>query len=189
MEKFQRIAAILPIGKLFDRIFDEGIAPAIKELGAELIRIPPEFSKVHSIHSADSVIADVTARNPHVLYLAGFAHALNKPIIYITQHGEDFPPGLSVAAPIIYGSDPNFLRAELIAHFSGQPPHQSSDDPRTKFLSIFGDLLQKHGYQHRGQIILDPPNTYTLLEQDMDLPLVQDIARRARELGLRVKLM
>lgn len=198
MQKFQRVAAILPSGKLFDRVFSEGIAPATKDLGPiEFIRITPNLSteiKLHqhfeNIQSAAAVIADVTARNPHVMFLAGYARALTKQLTCITQHAEDFPFDQSERPPIIYGADLAFLRAELVAEYCGRPGvSPSTEDPREMFLSIFGDLLKKHRYEHRGTIVLEPRNTYTLIEQDMDLPLVQEIARRARELGIRVKLM
>ena len=75
--KHSRIAAILPVGKLFDRVFDEAIAPAAKEQGAECIRIEPEFSSsgrlgaaCQCLESAGLIIADITARNAHVMFLA-----------------------------------------------------------------------------------------------------------------------
>jgi hypothetical protein len=195
MEKI-RIAVILPAGKLFDRTF-EAIGATEQDLGpCEFSRISTDLSgaKLKSaftkLESANSIIADLTARNPNVMFLTGYARALKKPITFITQHAEDFPFDQSTA-PIVYGSDPNFLRTELVAQLSGQrsTPSGKGDDARAKFLSIFGDLLQKHGHEHHGPILEDQPNVYILINQDMDLPLVQDIARRARELKLRVKLM
>ena len=195
MEKI-RIAVILPAGKLFDRTF-EAIAATEQDLGpCEFIRISTNLSepKLKStftkLESAHSIIADLTARNPNVMFLTGYARALKKPITFITQHAEDFPFDQSTP-PIIYGSDPNFLRTELLHLLSGQrsTPSQRGDDARAKFLSIFGDLLQKHGHEHHGPILEDQPNVYILINQDMDLPLVQEISRRARELGIRVKLM
>lgn len=196
MEK-PRIAIILPTGKIYDRIFIEAIFPA--NLG-EITRLSTDLSEqtlastLGVLKSSTAVIADLTARNPHVMFLVGCARALQKPLIYLTQHAEDFPLDQSTQ-PIIYGSDPSYLRSELVALFSGQKTDGSArqnngaEDPRAKFLAIFGDLLQTHGYEHRGSVLLESPNVYTLLEQDMDLPLVQDIARRGRELGIRVKLM
>ena len=195
MEKI-RIAVILPAGKLFDRTFDAIVATE-QDLGpCEFVRISTDLSesKLKStfakLESANSIIADLTARNPNVMFLTGYARALKKPITCITQRAEDFPFDQSTP-PIIYGSDPNFLRTELLHQLSDQrsTPSQRGDDARAKFLSLFGDLLQKHAHEHRGPILEDQPNVYTLINQDMDLPLVQDIARRARELNLRVKLM
>ena len=195
MEK-SRIAVILPAGKLFDRTFD-AITAAEPDLGpTEFIRISTDLSEsklkssFQTLESAHSIIADLTARNPNVLFLTGYARALKKPITCITQRAEDFPFDQSTA-PIIYGSDPNFLRTELLHHLSGQrsTPGKTGDDARAKFLSIFGDLLQKHHHEHLGPILEDQPNIYTLINQDMDLSLVQEISRRARDLGIRIKLM
>ena len=191
MEKW---CVILPEGKLFDRIFVEGIAPIGQTLKIELLRLstdlstPKLTSTLQALKSGTSVIADLTARNPHVMFLTGYARALEKPITYITQHAEDFPLADS---PIVYGADSNFLRTELLAQFTGQrAAHKNGgNDPRTKFLSIFGDLLQKHGHEHRGAVEQDAPNVFTLVDQNMDLALVQDIARRGRELNIRVRLM
>ena len=195
MEKI-RIAVILPAGKLFDRTF-EAIAATEQDLGpCEFIRITTNLSesKLKSaftkLESANSIIADLTARNPNVMFLIGYARALKKPITFITQNAEDFPFDESTPH-IVYGSDPNFLRTELLHLLSDQrsTPSQRGDDARAKFLSIFGDLLQKHGHEHHGPILEDQPNVYILINQDLDLPLVQEISRRARELNLRVKLM
>ena len=194
MEK-RRIAVILPAGKLFDRTF-ETLAAAEQDVGpCEFIRVSTDLSEpklkssISALKSANSIIADLTSRNPHIMFLLGYVRALGKPITYITQHAEDFP--FDQSTPIVYGADPNFLRAELLAHLSGQhtTPDNKADDPRAKFLSIFGDLLQKHGHEHHGPIFQEDPKIFTLINQDMDLPLVQDIARRGWELGIRVKLM
>jgi hypothetical protein len=191
----QQIAVILPAGKLFDRIFTEAIAPLATQ-ETQLSRIsthltePQLTATLQHLANSTSVIADLSARNPNVLFLTGYARALNKPITYITQHAEDFPFS---AEPIVYASDLNFLRNELLSSVSGQAGQTLSaptkDTAREKFLSIFGDLLQKHGYEHRGPIEQNEPTVFTLVDQSMDLPLVQEIARRGRELNLRVRLM
>lgn len=194
MEK-SLLAIILPAGKLFDRTYAEGIVPAAQECGHQIIRISTDLTEAKlpstfdALQSATSIIADLTARNSHVMFLLGYSRALNKEVIYLTQHVEDFPFELNNA--IVYGSDTTFLRSELTAYWAGQRRAQNNgaEDPRAKFLSIFGDLLQKHGYEHRGPVVQDDPKVFTLLEQEMDLPLVQDIARRARELNIRVRLM
>jgi hypothetical protein len=187
-----RIGVILPNGKPFERIFNEVFATA--ELGS-VIRIyndladPKLTATLNAIESCARIVADVTARNPHTMFLAGYARALKKPILYLTQHAEDFPFSDD---PIIYGSDAAFLKRELIARISGintQPAKDNATDARAKFLSIFGDLLQKHGQEHHGPIEQNEANVFTLIDQNLDLALVQDIARRGRELNIRVRLM
>jgi len=196
--KRSRIAAILPIGKLSDRVFAEGIAPAAKEMKAECIRIEPEFSSpgrlgaaCQSLESADLIVADITARNANVMFLAGYTQGIGREVLFITQSGEDFPFDRSKHPPIVYGNDLAFLKAEFLAHLRGDANAgaQTPGDPRQQFLATFGDLLKKHQHEHRGEIQLENPTTYVLVNQDMDLALVQDLARRGRELGIRIKLM
>ena len=92
---------------------------------------------------------------------------------------------------VLYGSDTEFLGKELVSRLSGASPGDSgsSQDPRAQFLRTFGDLLKKHGYEHRGEIVQEGPTTFILKDQDMELPLVQELARRGREMGIRIKLM
>src|SRR5687767_10831741 len=100
----QQIAIILPAGKLFDRIFAEAMSP-LSAFKTQLSRIsthltePQLSATLQHLANSTSIIADLTARNPNVLFLTGYARALNKPITYITQHAEDFPFS---AEPIVY---------------------------------------------------------------------------------------
>jgi hypothetical protein len=124
------------------------------------------------------------------MFLAGYAQGIGREIVFITQSGEDFPFDRARYVPVIYGSDPAFLKSELLAHFrGGRKSEAKGGDAREQFLATFGDLLGKHQHEHRGEIYLENPTTYVLVNQDMDLPLVQDLARRGRELGIRIKLM
>jgi hypothetical protein len=196
--KWTRIVALLPAGKLFDRIFAEGIKPAADQVNLSCRRLTPEFSEsgqlgaiCQELETSDLVIADVTARSPNVMFLAGYAQGIGREILLITQFAEDFPFDRAKHAPIIYGCDTSFLKNELLAYLRGEVKavDQPSSNPREQFLATFGDLLKKHAHEHRGEIYLENPTTYVLVGQDMDLPLVQDLARRGRELGLRIKLM
>ena len=60
-----------------------------------------------SINIADFVIADITGRNPNVLYELGIAHTLAKPVLIISQSATDIPIDLSTRRVIIYGQDVN----------------------------------------------------------------------------------
>jgi hypothetical protein len=196
--KHVRIAAILPVGKLFDRIFAEGITTAAKEAGAQCVRVTPKFSPsgqlgaiCQDIEAASLVIADITAQNPHVMFLAGYAQGIGRELLFLARHGENFPFNPARHAAIIYAGDTDFLKSELLAHLRGNPKAAGTTvpDAHKQFMETFGDLLKKHHHEHRGEIQLENPSTYVLLNQDMDLPLVQDLARRSRELGVRIKLM
>jgi hypothetical protein len=194
-----KVVVLLPEGKLFDLVFAEAIAPSLKQAGHDAIRIAAEFSAesklgaiCNALEGADLVIADLTGANSNVFYLVGFAHGIGKKALLIVQHLENFPFDRTRHHVISYAGDRRFLKDELLAFFSGKtasPPPVASENANEKFLSLFGDILAAHGYEHRGRIELENPTTFILYEQDMDLVLVQDLARKARELGFRLKLM
>ncbi|HYO13354.1 MAG TPA: hypothetical protein VE685_09195 [Thermoanaerobaculia bacterium] len=54
------------------------------------------------IAGADFVIADITDRNPNVLYELGLAHAIAKPVVILSQLAEDIPVDLATRRVILY---------------------------------------------------------------------------------------
>jgi hypothetical protein len=59
----------------------------------------------HGIHGAGFVIADITGRNPNVLYELGIAHTLGKPVLILSSNAADIPIDLSTRRVILYGQD------------------------------------------------------------------------------------
>jgi hypothetical protein len=201
---FKTAVVLLPLGKLFDEVYQSGIAPACEELGLTVTRLGSEFSTENQLGSvcgeiekAELVIADLTARNPNVMYQVGYAHGTGKRVLFLARHGEDFPFDRAKHALIVHSGDVSFLKEELVSWISGggtatqrtETADAPVGDAREKFLATFGDILASHAHEHRGKVYLENPTTFVLVDQDMDLALVQDLARRARELGLRLKLM
>lgn len=66
-----------------------------------------------SINSADFVIADITGKNPNVLYELGIAHTLAKPVLIISQSAGDIPIDLSTRRVIIYGRSEGLWQTAL----------------------------------------------------------------------------
>jgi len=66
-----------------------------------------------SINGADFVIADITGRNPNVLYELGVAHTLAKPVLIISRHAADIPIDLSTRRIILYGQSEVDWREDL----------------------------------------------------------------------------
>jgi hypothetical protein len=67
----------------------------------------------HSLNGADFVIADITGRNPNVLYELGIAHTLAKPVLIISSIAADIPIDLSTRRVILYGQSEGDWREDL----------------------------------------------------------------------------
>ena len=200
-----QVAVVLPLGKIYEAIYENVIRKWVQEMGGTVIRVAPEFSKAEvreqtfsQIAAATLLIADVTARNPHVLYLLGYADALGKKSILLAQQGEDFPFDLRSRPIVVYGSALVTLGEELRkawAGFDNFTPGVSADggafsglsEPRQQFLTVFREILDQHGYVHQGRITRESEKVFVIEEQEMPLTLVQDLARRAKSLGYRLK--
>ncbi|MCI0695635.1 nucleotide-binding protein [candidate division KSB1 bacterium] len=71
------------------------MANALRESGIEPILFdenviansPLIGTTFRAIERADLIIADVTGDNPNVMYEAGFAHAMGRPVLFIVQQG------------------------------------------------------------------------------------------------------
>jgi nucleoside 2-deoxyribosyltransferase len=66
-----------------------------------------------SINTADFVIADITGRNPNVLYEMGIAHTLAKPVLILSRQASDIPVDLATRRVILYGQTGEDWHADL----------------------------------------------------------------------------
>jgi hypothetical protein len=67
----------------------------------------------HGINDADFVVADITGRNPNVLYELGIAHTLAKPVLIVSRTAADIPIDLSTRRVILYGQPDGDWREDL----------------------------------------------------------------------------
>lgn len=91
-------AILMPFQPLFDEIYQEQIRPAAMDAGYAPLRAD-DFWKNEVLmddifdllfHSA-VVVADLSGRNPNVLYELGVAHMLGKVVVPIVQEKDDVP--------------------------------------------------------------------------------------------------
>lgn len=66
-----------------------------------------------SINAADFIIADITGRNPNVLYELGIAHTLAKPVLILSKEAADIPIDLATRRVILYGQKTDTWREDL----------------------------------------------------------------------------
>ncbi|MBZ0221332.1 MAG: hypothetical protein K8I01_12990 [Candidatus Methylomirabilis sp.] len=107
---------IMPFGGHYDLYYEVLYKPAI--INADLI--PKRADEIYSsgriiddiwkfTKQAKIVLADLTERNPNVLYELGLAHAIGKQAILITESAEDIPFDLKALRHIVYDKNiPNW---------------------------------------------------------------------------------
>lgn len=95
----------------FRRISDGAIWPALHASGFRPLRGAPAFHSgswvgdvARCLRSAELMVADLTARNPDVLYALGLAHGLGRCPILIAQDPDDLPFHLQSLRCIRYDS-------------------------------------------------------------------------------------
>jgi nucleoside 2-deoxyribosyltransferase len=88
----------MPFAASFDAVWQSVVQPTVKEIGDDCTRADDASAPgyiiaemLDAIRSADYLIADLTGRNANVFYELGYAHALGKPVILLTQKVEDVP--------------------------------------------------------------------------------------------------
>ncbi len=89
---------LMPFGEPFDILYREIIKPAVIDSGLKPIRADEIYSpgsimeQIRSaIQQSRACIADLTGRNPNVLYELGIAQTLGKPTVMLAQDPQDVP--------------------------------------------------------------------------------------------------
>ncbi|MEW6418602.1 MAG: response regulator [Nitrospirota bacterium] len=117
------IFVCMPFHEDFQDIYLFGIKAASIELGFNCERADEIqytggiIDKIYDlIKSAHVIVADMTGRNPNVFYEVGYAHALDKEVILLTQDTKDIPVDLRKFVHIVYGGKIAKLKNELKKH-------------------------------------------------------------------------
>src|SRR5215472_424469 len=114
------VFVLMPFEKKFADIYKFGIkgaaddAEAYAERVDEQIFVEGMLDRIfNQINKADVIVADMTGKNPNVFYEVGYAHALNKVVLLITQSADDIPFDLKHRQHIVYSGSIDRLRKEL----------------------------------------------------------------------------
>src|SRR6266480_2682429 len=86
------VFVLIPFAQEFTDIYKFGIKGAADDVGAYAERLDDQmFTEgmleriFNQINKADVIVADMTGRNPNVFYEVGYAHALDKVVLLLTQ--------------------------------------------------------------------------------------------------------
>ena len=107
-----------PLGTYYASVYE----PAIKKAGLTPVRADTDIygtGKIidqiwSGINSAKVLVAELTKRNPNVLYELGLAHALRKPVVLVSSNEEDVPFDVKHVRVIYYDVNDPFWGSKLI---------------------------------------------------------------------------
>jgi hypothetical protein len=107
-----------PLGGYYNSIYE----PAIKKAGITPLRADADIfgtGKIieqiwSGINSARVLVAELTGRNPNVLYELGLAHALKKPVVLVCSNEGDVPFDVKHVRVIYYDMTDPFWGEKLI---------------------------------------------------------------------------
>lgn len=111
----------------FNDLYSEVIKPTVEKFGIECVRADDIYTSdsilaeiTQSIIESIFVIADITPNNPNVFYEVGYAHAINKPVILLSDNQRDkLPFDISGFRVILYSNSiagKSKVEARLIKH-------------------------------------------------------------------------
>jgi len=116
---FVMMPFIEPLGSYYTTIYQ----PAIKKAGLTAVRADTDIfgtGKIidqiwNGINHAKVLVAELTGRNPNVLYELGLAHALRKPVVLVSSNEADVPFDVRHVRVIYYQMADPFWGEKLIA--------------------------------------------------------------------------
>jgi len=113
---------LMPFEDGFNDVYQLGIKEACTKAGAYCERVDEQIfhesilDRIYNqIAKADLIIADMTGRNANVFYEVGYAHALGKRTVLLTQDADDIPFDLKHFPHIVYNAGITALRDDLTA--------------------------------------------------------------------------
>lgn len=147
------VFVLMPFGALFEDVYKLGIKPAAEGAGAYCERVDEQIfaesilARIYNqIAKADLIVADMTGRNPNVFYEVGYAHALGRTVILLTQASDDIPFDLKHYPHIIYASSIAKLKENLgkrvLYHLANPQIRADLAMPRVDIL-IAGTLIEE----------------------------------------------
>jgi len=133
-QKQPQVFVVQPFGQKFESVFAGIIAPALASAGATAVRANQIVTGglilegiFQAIETCDLVIADLTGKNPHAMYELGFAHALRKPVVLISEGQEQTPFDLSSARILHYSN--GIIGAEMSKGQLAEAVREALADP------------------------------------------------------------
>lgn len=175
-----------PIRRHIDGIIDAAIKPALEDsyeiIVSHKISEPGSITKqiISEIYNDDLVIANLTDRNPNVMYELAFRHTIGKPVIMIAEKGTNIPSDIIMQRTIFYHNDAKGV-LELKDALTKAKDEIKFDDPCGPIFDILGDISHDTSVLQKARQINDneiEPLEYIL----MRLNTIEDAVRSNQDL-------
>lgn len=110
----------MPFAPIFTSEYELVIKPAVEAAGLQCVRgdelysrggVVPDIWK--ALRGCRLVVAELSGRNPNVLYEVGLAHAIGKPVIFLTRREKDVPFDLKSLRYLFYETKDPFWGRSL----------------------------------------------------------------------------
>ena len=115
------VFVLMPFEEKFDDIYKLGIKETAVSIGAYAERVDEQLytesilDRIYNqIQKADVIVADMSQKNANVFYEVGYAHALNKIVLLLTQSSDDIPFDLKHRPHIVYKKSISNLKKALL---------------------------------------------------------------------------
>ena len=136
-----------PIRRHIEGIIDAALRPALEDkydlVVAHRICEPGSITKqiITEIYSAKLVVANLTNRNPNVMYELAFRHSLGKPVIMIAEKGTPLPSDIVMERTIFYQNDARGV-IELRESIAAAEKEIDYDKTESPIYNVLHDVLK-----------------------------------------------
>ena len=136
-----------PIRRHIEGIIDAALRPALEDkydlVVAHRISEPGSITKqiITEIYSAKLVVANLTNRNPNVMYELALRHSLGKPVIMIAEKGTPLPSDIVMERTIFYQNDARGV-IELRENIAAAEKEIDYDKIESPIYNVLHDVLK-----------------------------------------------
>lgn len=136
-----------PIRRHIEGIIDAALRPALEDkydlVVAHRISEPGSITKqiITEIYSAKLIVANLTNRNPNVMYELALRHSLGKPVIMIAEKGTPLPSDIVMERTIFYQNDARGV-IELRESIAAAEKEIDYDKTESPIYNVLHDVLK-----------------------------------------------
>ena len=136
-----------PIRRHIEGIIDAALRPALEDkydlVVAHRISEPGSITKqiITEIYFAKLVVANLTNRNPNVMYELALRHSLGKPVIMIAEKGTPLPSDIVMERTIFYQNDARGV-IELRENIAAAEKEIDYDKTESPIYNVLHDVLK-----------------------------------------------